>query len=118
MPIASKRSKRKFVLLYKDLLWKDNDFRKLSSSAKVLYIYLRSKYHPDNTNPASGIPEVKLPYREMEGILHPTAMSRALKELIKAEFIAISQKGGRGCPSAYRFVGKWSFFPEGKRKRK
>lgn len=105
------RSKRKFVMIYKDLL-DDQAFQKLSSAAKVLYIYLRKKYHPDNVNPASGIPEVKLPYRDMSKVLHPESMSRAISELIQANFIAISQKGGKTCPSAYKFVGEWSFFPE------
>jgi len=110
------RSKRKFVIIYKDLL-ADPDFRKLSAAAKVLYIYLRNKYHPDNVNPASGIPEVKLRYREMADVLHPESMSRAFSELIRANFIAITQKGGKTCPSAYRFVGKWAFFSEYQKKK-
>ncbi|MFH1212886.1 MAG: hypothetical protein V1681_02265 [Candidatus Neomarinimicrobiota bacterium] len=110
------RSKRKFVLIYKDML-ADPDFRKLPSAAKVLYIYLRNKYHPDNVNPASGIPEVKLRYREMSGVLCPESMSRAFSELIQANFIAITQKGGKTCPSAYRFAGQWAFFPEYQKKK-
>jgi len=116
MSINNNRSKPKFVLIYKALL-ADPDWRKLSSAAKVLYIYLRNKYHPDNVNPASGTPEVKLLYREMSDVLHPESMSRAISELIQANFIAISQKGGKTRPSAYKFVGKWSFFPEYQKKK-
>ncbi len=110
------RSKRKFVLVYKDLL-DDPEWRKLSSAAKVLYIYFRGKYHPDNINPATGIPEVKLRYREMADVLHPESMRRAISELVQANFIAISQKGGKTSPSAYKFVGQWAFFPEYNKKK-
>lgn len=71
-----------FVALYKVLL-KDPEWRALSSSAKVLYTYLRNKFHPDCLM-KTPYAEVTLAYSEMEDIMTTRTMSSALKELESA----------------------------------
>lgn len=76
-------------MIRKDLL-RDEDFRKLTSGAKILYIHLRAKFNPKNSDPS----EVILTYEEMKDVLGPQAMSRALKELLKGDWIKRTKKGG------------------------
>jgi len=53
----------------------------------------------------------------MAEVLCVESQSRVIKELIRANFIAFSQKGGITCASAFIFVGKWAFFPEYQKKK-
>ena len=93
-----------FVALYKALL-KDSDWRSLSSSAKVLYIYLRGKF---NTSTFS---EVTLAYSEVSDMMTPKTISRAFKDLIKAGFIEKTKHGGLfGGVCKYKFIGEFKDF--------
>ncbi len=93
-----------FVMLRVDLL-KNKQWRSLSSSAKVIYIYLRSKYNYKTLG------RVTLSYSEMSDIISPEAMSRALKELQEQKFIEKTKKGGLfgGC-CEYEFIGTFKAF--------
>lgn len=80
-------------------LLKDPEWRSLSSSAKVLYIYLRSKFNNTTLN------HVTLAYSEMSDLMSSKTMSRALKELSE-NFIEKHKQGGLfGGTSTYRFKG-------------
>ncbi len=93
-----------FVMLRRDLL-RDKTWRELSSSAKVVYIYLRSKYnHVTKDN-------VTLSYTEMKDVIGTQAMSQALKELQEQGFIEKIKKGGLyGGLCVYNFKGLYKEF--------
>lgn len=94
-----------FVMIRKDLL-KDPNWKKLSSSAKVVWIYLRDNYDYSN-----GTKETFLTYGQMKGILSSRALSRALKELIDNLWIEKTKQGGLfGGICRYRFTGKFKDF--------
>jgi len=93
-----------FVAVYRALL-KDQAFRSLSSSAKVLYIYLRSKFNTETFS------EVSLAYSEMKGVkglASSRTISEAFQELQKAGFIEKTKYGGLyGGVCKYKFVGEF-----------
>ncbi|HCI54432.1 MAG TPA: hypothetical protein DFI01_00745 [Bacteroidales bacterium] len=100
---------------------RDPEFEKLSPSATKLWLYLRAEYNPNNEirNLATNEIQVYLPYSKAENIngFSAPAMSRALKELIKAGFIRKGEQGGLyNGRSAYVFVGKYADFPNHKKK--
>ena len=68
-------------MVRKDLL-QDPEWKKLSSGAKVAWIYLRNNYDYSNNSK-----ETFLSYNQMKDILGAKAMSRALKELINNKWI-------------------------------
>lgn len=93
-----------FVALYKALL-KDTGWRQLSSSAKVIYMYLRSKF---NTNTLS---EVSLAYSEVNDMLSTRTISKAFKELQDKGFIEKVKHGGLfGGVCTYKFIGPFKDF--------
>ena len=93
-----------FVAIRHDLL-KDPKYRKLSSSAKVLYTYLRQKFNYKTFS------EVTLAYSEMEDMMSSKTISKAFKELIKEGFIEKTKHGGLfGGVCAYRFIGEYKDF--------
>ncbi len=85
------RKKKKlppFVAIGRAVL-KSPEWLKLSSSAKLLYIYIKSKYAGSNNG------EIILPYSELAPVLRSSkTISRALKQLVANEWIEIKQKGG------------------------
>jgi len=105
------RRKRKappFIMIRRDLL-KDPQWRKLSSSAKVLYIYLRSKFNYRTLS------EVSLAYSELKGMnrLSSTrAISNAFKELQREKWIEKAKIGGGmyGGVCTYKFIGPYKDF--------
>ncbi|PIS28178.1 MAG: hypothetical protein COT43_06955 [Candidatus Marinimicrobia bacterium CG08_land_8_20_14_0_20_45_22] len=120
--IQKNRSQPPFVLTLIAML-KDKSWRSLSSNAKVLWIYLRSKYNPNDEkrNLATGKIQVRLSYSEMatvQDFKSPKSMTKALSELKNAGWIEISEQGGlmKG-QSAYTFTGKYADLPNQKRKR-
>lgn len=94
-----------FVMIRKDLL-KDPNWKKLSSSAKVVWIYLRDNYDYSN-----GTKETFLTYNQMKGIMGPQALSQALKDLIKGGWIEKTKQGGMfGGVCRYKFTGIYKDF--------
>ena len=88
-----------FVMVTKKIL-DDPEWRSLSSSAKVVWIYLRSKFNYRTFS------EVSLTYSEMKGVMSSATLSRAFKELIATDFIKQTKKGGLyGGVSKYKFTG-------------
>ena len=93
-----------FVMLKKDLL-KDPDWKKLTNSAKILWIYLRAKYNYKTKG------NVTLAYSEMIDMMSTRTVSNALKELIDNGWIEKIKQGGLyGGLCSYRFIGKHKEF--------
>ena len=106
----SRRKQRasNFVMVRHDLL-RDLNWRKLSSSAKVIYVYLRAKFNYKTFQ------EVSLAYSEVKDMMSSKTISRAFKELQQAGFIEKTKHGGLyGGVCAYKFVGQFrDFFYKG-----
>ena len=93
-----------FVMVRRDLL-KDPGWRKLSSSSKVLYIYLRAKFNYKTKD------DISLSYQEMKDVLSPATMNRAFKELLKEHWVKKIKQGGLfGGLCSYKFNGQYKDF--------
>jgi predicted transcriptional regulator len=93
-----------FVMVRIDLL-KDLEWRNLSSSSKVIYIYLRSKFNRRTFS------EVTLAYSEVKDMMSTKTISRAFKELQAKGFIEKKKQGGLyGGVCSYKFVGPYKDF--------
>ena len=93
-----------FVMLRHDLL-KDSEWRKLSSSAKVIYVYLRSKFNYKTFS------EVTLTYSEVKDMMSSKTIRRAFKDLMNKGFIDQTKQGGLfGGVCAYKFIGPYKDF--------
>lgn len=93
-----------FVMLRRDLM-KDPDWRKLSSSAKIIYIYLRGKFNYKTFQ------EVTLAYSEVKDMMSSKTISKAFRELQDAGFIEKTKHGGLfGGVCAYKFIGQFKDF--------
>lgn len=86
------RYKRKsFVMLGRGMLLKTPEWRSLSSSAKLVYIYLKAKYNGQNNG------TIRLYYSELKGVRGASAsqtISKAIQELEKKEWIKRAKQGG------------------------
>ncbi len=92
-------------MIRKDLL-RDDEWKKLSNSAKIAWIYLRNNY--DYTN---GSKESFLSYNQMKGILSAPTLYKALKELTEGQWIEKTKHGGLfGGVCKYRFIGSYADF--------
>jgi len=90
-----------FVMIRLDLL-RDPKWRKLSSSAKILYIYLRSKFNSKNLG------EVSLSYGEIGDMLSSRTVSKAFGELLDGGWIEKIKQGGLfGGVCTYKFKGEY-----------
>jgi len=102
--MAKKNRLPPFVALYKELL-RDSNWRSLSFSAMVIYVYMRGKF---NTSTFS---EVSLAYSEMKDMMSTKTMSKAFKELQKKGFIVKTKHGGLyGGVCKYKFIGQFRHF--------
>lgn len=91
-------------MLRRDLL-KDPEWRKLSSSTKIVYIYLRSKFCQRTLENG----DVTLTYTELNDMFNPGTISKAFKELIKNEWVKKIKLGGLwGRECSYKFTGKYA----------
>lgn len=105
-----KKHTSNFVMLYCKLL-NDQSFKSLTSSAKVLYIYMRKQFNPVKyEDPLT----FELSYKDMESIISSKTMSRAVKELINTEFIKKVHKGKiwgiKKEKTLYEFTGQFAYF--------
>ncbi|MCK5615454.1 hypothetical protein KAR91_77035 [Candidatus Pacearchaeota archaeon] len=93
-----------FAMIRLDLL-RDPEWRKLSNSAKVVYIHLRAKFN------CKTLSEVTLTYSEMKDMMSSRTLSKAFKELIKGKWIEKVKFGGLyGGACVYKFIGKYKDF--------
>jgi len=98
------RRKRKhlasFVALERSTL-KSPEWRRLSSSAKVLYIELKRKYNGSNNG------EIKLYYSEARDMFSDATTSRAFKELKSEGWVERTKLGGMyRYENQYKLTGK------------
>ncbi len=98
-----KRGRRKrnksFVMLARRMLLRSEEWKRLSSGAKLFYVYLKAKYNGINNG------NIKLHYSELKGIKglsSPSTISRAIKELEKKEWIKRTELGG-----LYRYINEY-----------
>lgn len=80
-----------FARLEKDMLLNCSGWKDLSSSAKLLYMYIKAKYNGSNNG------EIKLSYSELsgvKGISSSKTISKAQLELTTKEWIQITTLGG------------------------
>ncbi|GEM_PF-965195 len=117
MTLQQNRSNPPFVLTQIRML-RSPEFRKLSPTAQLLWIYLRANYNPLNpecTNRATGRDQVYLSYSELKTVngFHSSAtISKTFKELIDNGWIQVAEKGGLYAGrSAYYFIGPYGKFP-------
>jgi len=93
-----------FVMIRQDLL-KEPEWCKLSSSAKVLYIYLRAKFNYKTLS------EVTLAYSEMKDNMSSKTIRKAFIELMVGGWIERTKQGGLfGGVCAYKFIGPYKDF--------
>lgn len=92
----SKKNRKKysnfnnFVALPRKTLW-SQEWKELSTSAKLFYIQLKAKYNGDNNG------KIRLHYSELngiKGISSSSAIANAIKELEKKEWIKRTRRGG------------------------
>lgn len=81
------RSCPPFVMLEKDTL-KTPQWKELSHTEMLAYIYLKKNYNGGNNG------EIPLKYSELEGIMAPATLSKALKGLISKGWVEKTQHGG------------------------
>ncbi len=90
---------------------KDPEWRKLPSSAKVIYIYLRAKFnHKD-------LSRVTLTYPELKDMMSPNTIAKAIKALEDNGWIKKVYQGGLfGGANKYQFVGEYKdyFYNKGR----
>jgi len=80
-----------FIRCEKDMLLNCEEWKELLPSAKLLYIYIKSKYNSFNNG------EISLSYSELagiKGISSSKTISKAQSELIKKGWISVTQHGG------------------------
>ncbi|HEB41649.1 MAG TPA: hypothetical protein ENI08_01345 [Candidatus Dependentiae bacterium] len=93
-----------FVMVKLEML-KDPDWRNLSSSAKIIYIYLKSKFNHKTLG------QVSLSYGEIGDMFSSKTISRAFKELQDKSWIEKIKQGGLfGGVCSYKFNGKYKEF--------
>lgn len=85
-----RRSKGKlpsFVALSRSML-KSPEWRKLSPTTMIVYVYLKNKYVKTNNG------QIELHYSELRDILAPATISKALKRLKLDGWITATRIGG------------------------
>ena len=92
------RAYKSFVMLPRKML-RSQEWKKLGPAAKILYIHLKGKYNGYNNG------EIRLYYSELKGIqglLSPSTVSKAFKELEEEGWIKRTKLGG-----LYRSVNEY-----------
>jgi len=94
-----------FIWLSRRLLLKDENWKQLSPAAKVLYLYLKSKFNGSNNG------KIKLQYVKLQtirGFKNPRVISAAFKELEIKEWIKRQKVGGLyRYRNEYQLTGKY-----------
>ena len=95
MSQAKRRKKNRlpghFVTLGKKMLFQESEWKRLSASEKLLYIYIKAKYNGSNNG------EINLYYSELKGIRglsSPCTISKSILGLEKGGWIKRTQNGG------------------------
>ena len=81
---------KSFVMLPRKML-RSQEWKDLGSAAKILYVHLKGKYNGHNNG------KIRLYYSELKGIqglLSPSTVSKAFKELEEESWIKRTKLGG------------------------
>ena len=93
------------VRLERDLLFNNPECKNLSSSSKLLYLYLKASYNSFNNG------EIILSYsllKNTKGISSPKTISKAIRELEKKEWVEVTKRGGMyGNSNRYKLTWKY-----------
>ena len=101
---SNKKQSKHFVMVTLEML-NDPEWRKLSNKAKIVWVYMRSKFNYTTWS------TVTLTYAELEDMMSSKTICKAFRELEKTSFIKKTKRGGlhRGA-SRYKFIGPYRFF--------
>jgi hypothetical protein len=81
--------KEKFAMALESMMLSP-EWRALSSTAKIIYFYLKLKWNPyDESKPVS------LTYAELDDMFTHTTISRGFKELEAKDWIEVVRRGGK-----------------------
>ncbi len=99
------KNKRKkinsFVMIDTEMLHSE-EWKKLTHSEMITYIYIRSNYNGRNNG------SVPLKYTELKGVLAPGTLSNALKGLINKKWVKKTKHGGMFRFSClYKLTGRY-----------
>ena len=101
----NKRDVPPFVRLEIDMLFNNPEWKNLSSSAKLFYLYLKASYNSFNNG------EIILSYsllKNTKGISSPKTISKAIRELEKKEWVKVTNRGGMyGNSNRYKLTWKY-----------
>ena len=91
--MMSKKKRRygSFVMLEKATL-QSREWKNLAKAEMITYIYIKKNYNGGNNG------KIPLKYSELKGVLAPATLSKALKGLLRKDWIEKTQHGG-----LYRF---------------
>ena len=106
------KNKRKkfndFIMLGRDMLLYCEEWKRLSPSAKLVYIHLKAKHNGSNNG------EICLHYSELKtvrGLSSPSTVSNAFKELEKEGWIKRTRYGGLyRNPNKYGMTGRYDHY--------
>jgi hypothetical protein len=94
-----------FLMLGREMVLYSDEFRQLSPSAKILYLYIKAKHNGTNNG------QILLHYSEMKtvnGFSSPSTTSKAFKELERKGWITRTSFGGlHRTPNTYGLTGKY-----------
>lgn len=94
-----------FFMLGREMILHCDEWKQLSLSAKVLYLYVKAKHNGTNNN------QICLHYSELEtvkGLSSPSTVSKAFRELGQKGWIGRKSLGGLyRTPNTYGLTGKY-----------
>jgi hypothetical protein len=88
-----RRNKRNhsFVMIGRKMLQRCDDWKQLSPSSKIFYLYLKAKFNGQNNG------KIRLHYSELsdvKGVASPSTIAKAIVELEEKEWIRRTKIGG------------------------
>jgi len=94
-----------FFMLGREMILHCDEWKQLSPSAKILYLYVKAKHNGSNNN------QICLHYSELEtvrGLSSPSTVSKAFSELEQKGWIERTSLGGLyRTPNKYGLTGKY-----------
>ena len=85
--MAKKKKYSHFTPIFKDVFDRP-EWRKLGSSAKVIYMHMKLGYTGSNNG------EIVLPYSSLKDCFSSSTFSQAIKELVAENWIVVTDPGG------------------------
>lgn len=95
----NRRTNRSFVMISRAMLLRNEEWKGLSSAAKIIYLYLKAKYNGSNNG------NIRLYYSELngiKGISSDATIARAFRELETNNWVRRTRIGGM-----YRYFNEY-----------